>query len=154
MCFNKWKELLISAIWLISNISSTQPKSWILVQSINRIQLCFLKMHYQLTTHQSSSPAMIHFLCFKCTLTLPSKDFKKITKWAKASNQGAKKQSAKPNPPSSQNELNLNNFRQDGFDITGFSIVDYKNFKVVKQILCSKRKSFSLQVFEFTEFLN
>ena len=30
--------------------------------------------------------------------------------------------------------MNLNNFRQDGFDITSFSIVDYKNFKVVKQI--------------------
>jgi hypothetical protein len=28
----------------------------------------------------------------------------------------------------------LNDFRQDGFIITGFSIVDYKNYQVVKQI--------------------
>lgn len=28
----------------------------------------------------------------------------------------------------------MNDFRQDGFIITGFSIVDYKNYQVVKQI--------------------
>lgn len=32
------------------------------------------------------------------------------------------------------NELNLANFRQDRLSITGFSIVDYKNYKVAKQI--------------------
>lgn len=32
------------------------------------------------------------------------------------------------------NEINLSNFRQDRLSITGFSIVDYKNYKVAKQI--------------------
>jgi hypothetical protein len=32
------------------------------------------------------------------------------------------------------NELNLSSFKQDRFSITGFSIVDYKNYKVAKQI--------------------
>lgn len=32
------------------------------------------------------------------------------------------------------NELNLANFRQDRLSVTGFAMVDYKNYKVVKQI--------------------
>lgn len=32
------------------------------------------------------------------------------------------------------NEINLGNYRQDKMSIAGFSMVDYKNYKVVKQI--------------------
>jgi hypothetical protein len=64
-------------------------------------------MHYQLTTHPSLSPVTILSLCSRSKQTHPFKDFK-TTNRIKPSNKGAKKQYAKPNPPSSQNELNLN----------------------------------------------
>lgn len=32
------------------------------------------------------------------------------------------------------NEMNINLIRQDGLNITGFAMVDYKNYNVAKQI--------------------